>query len=68
MKKPFRPEQRGMVFCPVCNGRGKLRKSFGSFDICSKCGGFGLLKEISESSKESEVLRLSGDHGQGIDR
>jgi len=42
-----------MVFCPVCNGKGKLPKNADEFDVCRRCGGFELIK------KESEIFEKS---------
>jgi len=56
MGKIFNFEKYNMVFCPVCNGKGKLPKNPGRFDVCRKCEGFGLVK------KESEVLEKVQDY------
>lgn len=51
MEKIFDPENVGMVFCPLCNGDGKLPEDLDGFNVCTKWGGFGLIikeKEISE--------------------
>jgi len=55
MRKIFNPEDYRMVFCPVCNGRGKLPKNRHAFDVCEECGGFGLIKKESEIPEETEV-------------
>jgi DnaJ-class molecular chaperone len=44
MGKTFNPQKYNMVFCSVCNGKGKLRKNPYEFDVCKECGGFGLIK------------------------
>jgi len=54
MGKTFNPQQYNMVFCSVCNGKGKLPKSPGEFDVCRRCGGFGLIKNESEIFEEEE--------------
>ena len=48
MGKTFNWGKYNMVFCPVCNGKGKLAKNPGSSDVCRKCGGFGLVKRELE--------------------
>jgi len=55
MKKKFDPGKYGMVFCPHCNGSGKLVKAFDGFDeVCPKCGGFGLVKREIEAFGEDK--------------
>jgi hypothetical protein len=51
MEKVFDPENVGMVFCPLCNGEGKLPEDHDGFKVCTQCGGFGIIikkKEITE--------------------
>ena len=45
MGKSFDPEKHGMVMCPECKGHGKLPKGSGGAKVCSKCGGFGLIRK-----------------------
>ena len=45
MEKIFDPENIGMVFCPLCNGSGKLHGDHDGFNVCPKCGGCGLIIE-----------------------
>jgi DnaJ-class molecular chaperone len=54
MGKTFNPEKYNMVFCSVCNGKGKLPKNPDKFDVCRRCGGFGLIKKESEIFEEVE--------------
>jgi len=54
MGKTFDPEKYNLVFCPVCNGKGKLPKDPDEFDVCKECGGFGLIKKEKEMLKEAE--------------
>ncbi len=49
MEKIFNPEKYGMVFCPDCNGKGKIPKNLGGLNVCPKCGGSGLVKEEKEA-------------------
>jgi len=44
-----------MAFCPVCNGKGKLPKNSGGFDVCKECGGFGAIRKETELDKEGEA-------------
>ena len=62
MGKAFDSEKYNMVFCPACNGKGKLPKNPGGFDVCGKCGGFGLVKrELEESMNTSPIM--GGEEG-----
>ncbi len=45
MGNTFNPEKYDMVFCPLCNGKGKLPKNPDEFDVCRRCGGFGLIRK-----------------------
>ena len=46
MEKTFDPEKYNMVFCPLCMGEGKfLKDPDDGFDVCTSCGGFGLIKK-----------------------
>jgi DnaJ-class molecular chaperone len=57
MGKTFNSEKYNMVFCPVCNGKGKLPKNPRGFDVCRKCGGFGLVKrELEEDMNTSPTI------------
>lgn len=42
MEKKFEPEKYGMMFCPNCEGQGRI---FSSDDVkvCQTCGGFGFI-------------------------
>jgi DnaJ-class molecular chaperone len=44
-KKQFDPEKYGMTICPHCNGSGSLQDSPDSMNVCTKCGGFGLVRK-----------------------
>jgi hypothetical protein len=52
----FNPERYGMIFCPQCNGRGKVFKTVKEFEVCMACGGFVLIKTPREkqNSKAEE--------------
>jgi len=52
MDKIFNPEKYSMVFCPDCNGKGKIPKNPGGVKVCPKCGGSGLVKEEKEATQE----------------
>ena len=52
--KTFDPQKYAMVFCPNCNGSGRVVKVFNGFqEVCPRCGGFGLLKR--------EIKTFGGD-------
>ena len=44
MEEKFTPEKYGMMFCPDCDGQGRI---CGPDDvkICQNCGGFGFVKK-----------------------
>jgi DnaJ-class molecular chaperone len=50
--KMFNPAKYGMEVCPLCKGKGKIRKKPDEFNVCTGCGGFGLIK------KEKEPLKI----------
>ena len=52
MRKTFNPEKYNLVWCPVCNGTGKLPKNPGGSDVCKECGGFGAIKKNLKLRKE----------------
>jgi DnaJ-class molecular chaperone len=52
MKKNFDPEKYGMMFCTDCKGKGKLPRNPEGFDVCSRCGGSGVIKKMKKTSKE----------------
>ncbi len=57
MEKAFSPQRYNMVICPVCNGKGRLPKNRGSFDVCRNCRGFGLVKrELKEDMNTSPTI------------
>jgi len=43
--KIFNPEKYNMMFCPDCKGKGKLPKDSDGFNVCSRCGGSGVIKK-----------------------
>ena len=43
--KMFNPEKYGMEVCPLCKGKGKIDKKPGELNVCTGCGGFGLIKK-----------------------
>ena len=55
MEKIFDPENVGMVFCPLCNGDGKLPEDLDGFQACTKCGGFGLIIKEKEIFKKKTI-------------
>ncbi len=55
----FSPEKYGMIYCPECNGRGKIFKNVREFEVCIDCGGFGLIK-----APRKEPLDEESDEGR----
>jgi PHP family Zn ribbon phosphoesterase len=53
MGKIFNPEKYGMTFCPDCKGKGKLPKKAEGFNVCSRCGGSGVIKKEEEAPEEA---------------
>jgi DnaJ-class molecular chaperone len=63
MDKKFVPEKYGIVICPLCSGKGFLIKDSDQINVtlrraCTKCGGFGAIKNEEETfgSLENENL------------
>jgi len=56
MGKTFTPQKYRMVFCPVCNGKGKLPKNAHGFDVCKECGGFGFVKRQPEGDMNTSSI------------
>jgi DnaJ-class molecular chaperone len=52
MDKSFDPEKHGMVMCPECKGNGKFPKGPEGTRVCSKCGGFGLIKKEQDLAEQ----------------
>jgi DnaJ-class molecular chaperone len=44
-KRQFDPEKYGMVICPYCNGNGSLLIGPDGKNVCTNCGGFGLVRK-----------------------
>ncbi len=55
--RPFNPERYGMIYCPVCNGIGKLFNETWEGSVCEMCGGFGLVKK-QEEIKQFQLMRI----------
>ena len=45
----FNPEKYGMAFCPSCSGSGRSLANAQGINVCTVCGGFGLIKRGDES-------------------
>jgi len=63
MDKNFTPEKYGMMTCPLCSGKGFLIKEFDQIDVtlrrvCTKCGGFGAIKNEEETFRSMENKNL----------
>ena len=67
MGKTFNPEEYNMIFCPVCNGKGRFPKNPDGFDVCKECGGFGLVKRESEILEEAEDYVRRYDENDKVD-
>jgi len=57
MRKDFDPENVGMVFCPLCNGEGKLPEEHEGFKVCSECEGFGMIKKKQTAEEKTVEFR-----------
>ena len=55
MGRRFNPERYGMIYCPVCKGRGKLFNAVGEGSVCKMCGGFGFIKKEEENKRTFDV-------------
>ncbi len=49
-------ERYGMIFCPHCNGRGRIFKTLKEFNVCVVCGGFGAIKAPTGQSNDGWPL------------
>ncbi len=62
--KTFIPEKYGMIFCPRCDGHGKIHEDDGEFRVCTVCGGFGAIRNLEDkgirtiSDKRNKERRL----------
>jgi len=54
MEKVFDPENIDMVFCPLCNGEGKLPEGHDGIKVCPQCQGFGIIKK-KEMAEEKTI-------------
>jgi hypothetical protein len=45
MDKIFNPEKYNMMFCPDCEEKGKIPKDPDGFNVCSRYGGSGVIRE-----------------------
>jgi rRNA maturation endonuclease Nob1 len=46
----FNPDRYGMIYCPLCNGSGKLFNELEERVVCKICGGFGFIKKEKENN------------------
>jgi DnaJ-class molecular chaperone len=60
LAKIFKPEKYGMVFCPDCKGKGKLPQNPDGFNVCSRCGGNGLvIKKFLKRIEDKRIITAS---------
>ena len=55
-RKTFDPEKYQMILCTRCYGHGFIEYPEGR-SVCSKCGGFGLIKIEDDSEEKVRVDR-----------
>ena len=60
----FDPGKYGMIYCPVCEGSGKLFNEVGERVICKICGGFGFIKKGEENTV---IYKFYFNDGRGED-
>jgi DnaJ-class molecular chaperone len=58
MGKVFDPENIAMVFCPLCNGEGKLPDGQDGIKVCPQCQGFGIIKK--KEMAEGKTIEFRG--------
>ncbi len=59
MGKIFNPEKYNMIFCPYCEGKGKLFMKPSGFNVCKECGGFGLIKKkLGQNMNTLSLMRM----------
>ena len=58
--KTLIPEKYGMIFCPRCNGLGKIYGSGRESQVCMLCGGFGAIRkpEAREIAQKNELRKM----------
>jgi len=54
MDEKFAPGKYGMMFCPGCEGQGRIC-SLDDVEVCQRCGGFGFIREERETDVASRV-------------
>ncbi len=52
MKKTGDPGIYSMHLCPICKGTGREPKCPWGFGVCKECGGFGILRKLSQDEIE----------------
>ncbi len=57
----FNPGKYNMIFCPVCEGKGKSLRRPHDFSVCDQCGGFGLVKRRTEQENASLLIEGEGE-------
>ena len=55
----FDPGKYGMIYCPVCEGSGKLFNEVEERVVCKICGGFGFIKKEEESNFDDHGVHSS---------
>jgi rRNA maturation endonuclease Nob1 len=61
-KKSLDPSKYGMIFCPQCMGAGRIFYQDKSVSVCSRCGGFGLIKKEINVSERKEFSGVSNNN------
>ena len=55
----FDPERYGMSFCPSCHGPGKFIRDTMETEVCSVCGGFGLIIRGSQEDRSRDDFNVA---------
>jgi len=62
MVRNFSPKKYGMIFCPNCSGKGCYGSTHHEKEVCSMCGGFGLIKKENFGNEENQkIMRRTSD-------
>ena len=57
MEMVFDPENIDMLFCPLCNGEGKLPDGQDGIKVCPQCQGFGIIKKKEMTAEKTIAFR-----------
>jgi hypothetical protein len=51
----FTSERYGMIFCPICSGKGYFDRGNGDGEVCRMCRGFGLIRKENFGTSKPKI-------------